>query len=475
MLRKPILFFISLLFLFNILSCIKPVQNTATPSPDTPTQEEPTPKPEEPTPTPDPEPSTPSSFFGLTDYDNKHTDGTYNESDFLRNGTVYTYTAKDISGDELQQKAKALKTGDTIIFDGSEGIFYFSATAKFTTSGITLKGINNAILDFKELHYKGLNCNYTQEYIDAAIEKVKAGESAGGSRYLSEYDSELNKHLNRGYGIRIQGDHILIEDLTIQNASSNGILFYTGGDYNVLKNVETRYCGDSGIQLTGQWIDPIDCPEEHATNGPHDNKFFNCYSHDNFDPWNLGENADGFAIKGAGDYNYFEDCIAEYNSDDGWDCFRIRGSSTLVNCKANYNGIRSPAFASEPEQIWGKHSNGNGFKLGGGSTSAEFNGQIVNSASIHRHPQYLKDCTAIGNRGNSGVGFDRNNQYGSIYLVDCFASDNKANILGSNGKFRHTDFEFGDYGNICYVLRCFVGNESDKVHGKYEGDKIVVQ
>ena len=415
------------------------------------------------------EPPAPPEFFGLIDYDNKHCDNSYDKSKFIRNGTTYKYTAENFSSDEFQEKIKNLNFGDIIIFDGSKGIFYFSATAKFTTSGITIKGINNAILDFK-----GTYGDYSQEYIDEAVEKVRAGASTGGSHYLSKYDEALNKHLNRGYGIRIQGDHILIQDLIIQNASANGILFYTGGNYNIIKNVETRYCGDSGIQLTGQWIDPIDCPEEHATNGPHDNKFFNCYSHDNFDPWNLGENADGFAIKGAGDFNYFEDCIAEYNSDDGWDCFRIRGSTTLVNCKANYNGIRSPAFASKEDDIWAEHSNGNGFKLGGGSTKAEFNGEIVNSPSIHRHAQYLKGCSAIGNRGNSGVGIDRNNQYGSIYLVDCFASDNHANILGSNGKYRHTDFEFGDYGNTCYVLRCFIGNEKDKVHGKYEGDKIVV-
>ena len=43
-------------------------------------------------------------------------------------------------------------------------------------------------------------------------------------------------------------------------------------------------------------------------------------------------NADGFACKlHSGEGNYFESCIAEYNSDDGWDCY------AESNKKKNYN------------------------------------------------------------------------------------------------------------------------------------------
>ena len=57
------------------------------------------------------------------------------------------------------------------------------------------------------------------------------------------------------------------------------------------------------------------------------------------------ENADGFAVKlHSGEGNYFENCVAEYNSDDGWDCYAAHGAVTLVNCQANYNGYCDGIF-----------------------------------------------------------------------------------------------------------------------------------
>lgn len=62
-----------------------------------------------------------------------------------------------------------------------------------------------------------------------------------------------------------------------------------------------------------------------------------------------------FAVKlHSGEGNYFENCVAEYNSDDGWDCYAAHGAVTLVNCQANYNGYCD-----------GIYGDGNGFKMGG--------------------------------------------------------------------------------------------------------------
>lgn len=414
----------------------------------------------------------PNNFFGLIDYDQKHTDGSYSESDYARNGKTYTFTAKEVSGGGLQQKVNALASGDTLILDGSDGMFNLT-TIRVRQSNITIKGVNNAVLDFSATYGE-----YTQAKIDEAVAKVKEGASAGGSHYLSAYDQTMYEALQKGRGFYIDGNYNIFEDMVIQNASDNGLLLISssttkpGGNYNIIRNVEARFCGDSGFQLSGRSVEPIDCPEEYSEIGPMYNKFFNCYSHDNYDSWNLGENADGFAVKGGpNDFNYFENCVAEYNSDDGWDCFRIRGSATWVNCKANYNGIRSST-----KEVWGDCSNGNGFKVGGGAKDGVLNGQVVNSPEKHPHAQYLKGCSAVGNRGNSGVGFDRNNQYGSLYLVDCYATDNHANIyIGSKTTLRHEDYAFGSYGNTCYALRCYIGASTDVVGGKYKGDKITVK
>ena len=382
------------------------------------------------------------SYFGqLEDFDGKHTDGVYDKTKYERTGEVITYTAKDLDGSKFISVVAKLKKGQTLVLDGSEGVFYFSDTAKLRASGVTIKGVNNAVLDFKN------GFEYNDKQIQKAIEAVRKQAKKGNGHFLSTYDKEMSKSLGAGRGLEICGEYNLIEDLVIQNASDNGLLISYGGNFNIIKNVETRFNGDAGIQLNGKKINSVDCSEDFEEDGPHDNKFLNCYSHDNCDPWNLGENADGFAVKaGVGDFNYFENCRSEYNSDDGWDCFRIRGSCTLVNCQANYNGLNSAT-----KEAWGEYANGNGFKMGGGSKD---------SYPLHPHAQYLKDCTAIGNRGNSGVGFDRNNQHGSLYLVNCFATDNHANLM-RNGTLRHQDYSIGEYGKKCYLENCSVGSEND--------------
>ena len=403
-----------------------------------------------------------SNFFGLVDYDNKHADGTFDEADYQRSGKSYTYTAEDISGSELESIINSkISSGNTIILDGSKGKFSLNLT-KIRKSYITIRGINNAILDFSATYG-----SITKEDIAQAVEGVRSQAASGKGHYLSTYDSELNKKLEQGRGLYITGSYNIIEDLIIENAADNGLLIGQNGNYNIVRNVEARFCGDAGIQISGTALKtPVDCSEDYEEGGPHHNMFFNCYSHNNFDPWNLGENADGFAVKGgAGDYNYFENCIAEYNADDGWDCYRIRGSTTWVNCQANYNGL-----CQATGENWAEYSNGNGFKVGGGAKSGTFNGQTVNSPEKHPHAQYLKGCSAKGNRGNSGVGFDRNNQYGAIYLEDCFATDNHASILADGRtSLRHQDYALGSYGAKCYVKNCFIGSINDVVESAYAG------
>lgn len=191
-----------------------------------------------------------------------------------------------------------------------------------------------------------------------------------------------------GRGITISGDGSTIENITVKNAADNGI--FISGSNNTLKYVTCCYNKDAGFQVS---------------NGGANNKFYNCTSHHNADA--KGENADGFAVKlHSGEGNYFENCIAEYNSDDGWDCYAAHGAVKLVNCQANYNGYCD-----------GIYGDGNGFKMGGVDNK-------TSGVAAHLDPlnHVLIGCSAKGNYAN---GFDRNNQSGVVTMQNCVADSNK--------------------------------------------------
>ena len=193
-----------------------------------------------------------------------------------------------------------------------------------------------------------------------------------------------------GRGITLSGNGSTLSNITVKNASDNGI--FISGSNNTLKYVTCCYNEDAGFQVS---------------NGGANNKFYNCKSHHNADA--KGENADGFAVKlHSGEGNYFENCVAEYNSDDGWDCYAAHGAVTLVNCQANYNGYCD-----------GIYGDGNGFKMGGVDNKTP-------GKAAHLDPlnHKLIGCTAKGNYAN---GFDRNNQSGVVTMKNCISDSNKGN------------------------------------------------
>lgn len=193
-----------------------------------------------------------------------------------------------------------------------------------------------------------------------------------------------------GRGITLSGNGSTIQNITVKNASDNGI--FISGSNNVFKNVVCCYNKDAGFQVS---------------NGGANNKFYSCTSHHNADA--KGENADGFAVKlHSGEGNYFENCVAEYNSDDGWDCYAAHGAVKLVNCKANYNGYCD-----------GIYGDGNGFKMGGVDNKTD-------GVKAHLDPlkHELIGCSAVGNYAS---GFDRNNQNGVVTMKNCTADSNKKN------------------------------------------------
>ena len=191
-------------------------------------------------------------------------------------------------------------------------------------------------------------------------------------------------------GIKIKGSNCKVQDLQIYNAKDNGI--YITGNNNRLENLNVHDCADSGVQLC---------------NGAANNYLHKVHSHHNVDKENGGENADGFAIKlHSGEGNVLERCVANNNSDDVYDCYAAHGAITFKKCQANDNG-----------ECYGIKGDGNGFKLGGVDNK-------TSGVKPHLDPlnHTLIDCSA---KGNTGSGFDRNNQNGVVTMTRCTGDSNK--------------------------------------------------
>ena len=134
-----------------------------------------------------------------------------------------------------------------------------------------------------------------------------------------------------GTGMVITGTGYNFTNIIVQNAGDCGIRINaaTGGECT-FTNCVFRYNNNSGISVT---------------NGGHDNKFINCDSYRNGDiVQKSGADADGYSVKlGAGKGNYFYNCRAWENSDDGWDSYLKSGDSaipdiTYIECLAWHNG-----------------------------------------------------------------------------------------------------------------------------------------
>jgi hypothetical protein len=204
---------------------------------------------------------------------------------------------------------------------------------------------------------------------------------------------------NTSDGIAISGNYYYLKGIEQRNAGHNGINI--SGNNNIIENCAVHDNQNTGLHLTGS-----------AAPGPSDNLILNCDAFRNYDP-PIGGNADGFSAKWTvGPGNVFRDCRAYYNSDDGWDLWMGTGSVLIDSCFAFRNGV----------DVWHSGSfdgNGNGFKLGGNFVPT---------------PHTVRNCVSFDNAGNTGRGFDENNNTGGQTLYNCTAFRNK----GDNYHFRNT-------------------------------------
>lgn len=198
----------------------------------------------------------------------------------------------------------------SLVIANSSGSKLTTLTAGSTASLATYKYTGSA--GYIYLYSAGSGINIYKIQVDTAS---SSSNSSSGSTSSGSSTSGSS-----GKGITMSGSGSTIENVVIKNAADNGI--YVSGSNNTFKNVETCYNEDTGIQVS---------------EGGSYNKFYDCYSHHNCDSG--AENADGYAVKlHSGEGNYFENCTASYNVDDGWDLYAAHGAVEFVNCTANYNG-----------------------------------------------------------------------------------------------------------------------------------------
>lgn len=267
----------------------------------------------------------------------------------------------------------------------SSGSSSSGSSSTVTGTTITVKNGGTSLADAIKKASKGTTIIIDGTVKSGAVTLPSGVNISGRNNATIDFSSTSG---SSGRGITIKGSGSKIENITVKNASDNGI--YIEGSNNTFNNVTCCYNKDAGFQVS---------------NGGAYNKFYSCKSHHNADA--KGENADGFAVKlHSGEGNYFENCIAEYNSDDGWDCYAAHGAVKLVNCQANYNGLCN-----------GIYGDGNGFKMGGVDNK-------TSGVAAHLDPlkHYLEGCSAKGNYAN---GFDRNNQSGVVTMKNCTADSNK--------------------------------------------------
>jgi Right handed beta helix region len=187
-----------------------------------------------------------------------------------------------------------------------------------------------------------------------------------------------------GFYIPAANHNVTMTSIEVRGAN-HGIMIY--GYSNSIQSCIAQYNQNSGIEVIGS--------------AAKNNVINNCQGKYNCDNAGGGGNADGFACKfSAGSGNKFTNCDAHGNSDDGYDFAGTSSSVTVSGCKSYTNGYYN-----------GYTGNGCGFKMG---LSGDNGAHVFTS------------CNAYSNTaGNTGSGFDTNNNAATIKLTSCKSYSNK--------------------------------------------------
>lgn len=232
-------------------------------------------------------------------------------------------------------------------------------------------------------------------YTEATVEYIRKSGTSGHYINLWAYPGETPvldfATETSSEGISLKGSYVYLKGIVVMNAFHNGI--NVSGSYNIIENCTVHDNRNSGFQMGSS----------SSTANPAHNLILNCDSYRNFDS-PIGGNADGYAIKwNIGSGNVFRKCRSWNNSDDGWDLWMADSSVEIDSCISFRNGVDTWHTGSV-------NGNGNGFKLGGNNVAT---------------PHTVKNCVAFDNAGNTGRGFDENNNLAGQTLYNCFSYRNK--------------------------------------------------
>ena len=210
--------------------------------------------------------------------------------------------------------------------------------------------------------------------------------------------------------------------LTLCNAEDNGMK--VEGSYNIIEQCVFHDNNDTGLQI-GMYKDfSIEETKQLPAGSPQfnpgyqfcrGNKVINCDAYNNCDLRTYngsddGGDADGFACKlFPGPGTEFHGCRAWTNSDDNWDLYMVYHPVLIDSCWSYHAG-----YTPDGQAI----GNGNGFKLGGGGSS----GGAAFDQSLGAH--VLTNCVSFDNLHK---GYDQNNAYEGMYIVNCTGWGNEYN------------------------------------------------
>jgi hypothetical protein len=220
---------------------------------------------------------------------------------------------------------------------------------------------------------------------------IRGMEITGVPQYQSGQDS---------WGLRIQGNNNIIEQVNVHHNEAPGIFITSGSDNLVL----------------------------------------NCDSHHNYDVLEDGGSGDGFGCHSTGAGNVLRGCRAWSNSDDGYDFINAPGACTVEHSWSWRNGW-------VPDTTTGA-GNGAGFKVGGfGLDSSTF--PAVPPVHV------VQQCVAWDNRSQ---GFYANHHPGTIHFYNNTAYNNPKNfdllddVVAATHVLRN---------NVVFGTGSAVANESD--------------
>ncbi len=254
-------------------------------------------------------------------------------------------------------------------------------------------------------------------YPDDAVGKVIIDASA------MNHTTESDFKMGRCIYVNHLANYWTFYGLILQNAEDNGMKIE--GSYNIVERCVFRWNNDTGLQI-GMYKDfsieetkslPISGQPAYNPNYTYCryNKVINCDAYENADTRTYngtddGGDADGFACKlFPGPGTEFHGCRAWTNSDDNWDLYMVYHPVVIDHCWAYHAGYLKDGTEGK---------NGNGFKLGGGGSA----GGAAFDQSVGAH--VVTNCVAFDNLHK---GFDQNNAYEGMYIINCTAWGNEFN------------------------------------------------